>query len=120
MIRRCLKHFNSIKVRLELLPTLSTLPGCLFQFHKGTIRTYYIRGKIKRCSHFNSIKVRLELSFSTEYVKAVANFNSIKVRLELLVVPIALITCLYFNSIKVRLEPFQPINQIFFHHISIP
>ena len=33
-------HFNSIKVQLELAGAGSMLGGLLFQFHKGTIRTY--------------------------------------------------------------------------------
>ena len=32
-------HFNSIKVRLELIYALGLLAAYLFQFHKGTIRT---------------------------------------------------------------------------------
>ena len=32
-------HFNSIKVRLELLVVLLLTRFALFQFHKGTIRT---------------------------------------------------------------------------------
>ena len=52
--------FNSIKVRLELLPASSPSPLSGFQFHKGAIRTAGSRGFTARHSYFNSIKVRLE------------------------------------------------------------
>ena len=32
-------HFNSIKVRLELIQITCSLKALRFQFHKGTIRT---------------------------------------------------------------------------------
>ena len=34
-----LRHFNSIKVRLELIYALGLIGSYLFQFHKGAIRT---------------------------------------------------------------------------------
>ena len=34
-------YFNSIKVRLELIYLLGLIGSYLFQFHKGTIRTFY-------------------------------------------------------------------------------
>ena len=51
-------HFNSIKVRLELLVAGGVLPG--FQFHKGTIRTVVLLLLTMMLNDFNSIKVRLE------------------------------------------------------------
>ena len=55
------RNFNSIKVRLERA-TLGTRcnRGPLFQFHKGTIRTFCVISLFGRVGHFNSIKVRLE------------------------------------------------------------
>ena len=54
-------HFNSIKVRLELLLAFSTDENLEFQFHKGTIRTALKKLSVARHGNFNSIKVRLEL-----------------------------------------------------------
>ena len=53
-------HFNSIKVRLELI--LSNFQRVLlkFQFHKGTIRTLFPLALLRIKFNFNSIKVRLE------------------------------------------------------------
>ena len=54
-----------------------------FQFHKGTIRTYWrVRYKITASAYFNSIKVRLELNKDKARRLLDWNFNSIKVRLE--------------------------------------
>ena len=98
-------HFNSIKVQLELgIGGLTQWVFNEFQFHKGTIRTYYniyqfrhikfqfhkgtIR-TIQRCFlslfeiYFNSIKVQLELNPLTSSFKCNPYFNSIKVQLEL-------------------------------------
>ena len=59
----CFFNFNSIKVRLERFPTCPCMGfWCLFQFHKGTIRTCNIRDSCYHISNFNSIKVRLEPS----------------------------------------------------------
>ena len=53
-------NFNSIKVRLELTGLQPDSTRRLFQFHKGTIRTYpEYRSRVNQC-YFNSIKVRLE------------------------------------------------------------
>ena len=57
-----LRHFNSIKVRLELSD------------HSDLTR--------QTSTNFNSIKVRLEQKAAKKAEKARANFNSIKVRLE--------------------------------------
>ena len=76
-------HFNSIKVRLEHTRAANTILNPIFQFHKGTIRTYtrfvntllsplfqFHKGTIRTLwwalpalpiRYFNSIKVRLEL-----------------------------------------------------------
>ena len=53
-------NFNSIKVRLELAALIHSTQLAQFQFHKGTIRTFWSsdRGGAER--DFNSIKVRLE------------------------------------------------------------
>ena len=57
-------NFNSIKVRLELKEKVrKNALVCLFQFHKGTIRTEVFDMMTTGESHFNSIKVRLERGF---------------------------------------------------------
>ena len=97
----------------------------LFQFHKGTIRTFAIIPAAERQGNFNSIKVRLELNslylvfFLTRFqfhkgtIRTVndpsisdseRHFNSIKVRLELDSPMITFEEMQNFNSIKVRLE----------------
>ena len=40
---------------------MNAFPKQLFQFHKGTIRTVQIHGRGVVTIHFNSIKVQLEL-----------------------------------------------------------
>ena len=79
-----INNFNSIKVQLELTEASGTAMLCIFQFHKGTIRTFstffaagflslfqFHKGTIRTCcltrvssriSYFNSIKVQLEPS----------------------------------------------------------
>ena len=59
-----LRHFNSIKVRLELR---------------------FLDPIRRPASHFNSIKVRLELLDHVALADADEYFNSIKVRLELMI-----------------------------------
>ena len=58
-----IRHFNSIKVRLEQVYQGS---GWMllhpFQFHKGAIRTQMHLSHSTLLFHFNSIKVRLEPS----------------------------------------------------------
>ena len=55
------QDFNSIKVRLELPPRTRPLPSPpAFQFHKGTIRTANRPAFMFCGNNFNSIKVRLE------------------------------------------------------------
>ena len=100
----------------------------LFQFHKGTIRTFVSSSLIEYVTYFNSIKVRLELRLHQEKGLEWVHFNSIKVRLELSSsTPVRAdevfqfhkgtirtgtwterwFTFFNFNSIKVRLE--QPL-----------
>ena len=56
-----LPYFNSIKVRLEQgILRDATLIVALFQFHKGTIRTFSALDACCYYLDFNSIKVRLE------------------------------------------------------------
>ena len=81
---RLAKNFNSIKVRLEPV-NLQETAGTkhLFQFHKGTIRTYWSRAlQSPLCRNFNSIKVRLERRSLWPIYYFDRYFNSIKVRLE--------------------------------------
>ena len=60
-ICRCPPYFNSIKVQLELDYFTGVLPTSqLFQFHKGTIRTFVPPLLALLDLYFNSIKVQLE------------------------------------------------------------
>ena len=81
--RRVQRHFNSIKVRLELAYHQDIDHEALFQFHKGTIRTKRLEFHPFRLINFNSIKVRLEPSEVSAWSQYDRDFNSIKVRLEL-------------------------------------
>ena len=61
MISLVLLYFNSIKVQLELDDAHHALLLTVFQFHKGTIRTFYDFDNDFIDKNFNSIKVQLEL-----------------------------------------------------------
>ena len=76
-------NFNSIKVRLERFTYPANSLSSLFQFHKGTIRTFIM----------------------VLFLYSLFDFNSIKVRLEREPITIPCLPSIYFNSIKVRLEP---------------
>ena len=80
---RTIRNFNSIKVRLEQGNREAHIRGRGFQFHKGTIRTKGVRPFPNIDRNFNSIKVRLELSDVLNSSDCHLHFNSIKVRLEL-------------------------------------
>ena len=54
----------------------------IFQFHKGTIRTWFAKHRKIDELYFNSIKVQLELEFVADNYHIFRNFNSIKVQLE--------------------------------------
>ena len=137
------QYFNSIKVQLELLSKVHWLRFVkVFQFHKGTIRTFGFQTKIPILSYFNSIKVQLErggfhfprspvLYFNSIKVQLellvlwlvvcfLHNFNSIKVQLELHLVRHSKIASTYFNSIKVQLEQMYCMLVRIFVTISIP
>ena len=120
-----LLHFNSIKVQLELSTVWCCNSSPIFQFHKGTIRTYrcvpvldyahvfqFHKGTIRTPGHnhkqlfvtnFNSIKVQLERWGRGVPWTVLWNFNSIKVQLDSLT-KLSFTFLLYFNSIKVQLE----------------
>ena len=66
-----LRHFNSIKVRLELFMLHKLIEPVLFQFHKGTIRTLPANPPSAPPDNFNSIKVRLELRFAMTIIHIV-------------------------------------------------
>ena len=66
MIRR-FGHFNSIKVRLKLIETTTAPPRTPFQFHKGTIKTFFVKVYLRKKINFNSIKVRLKPVKSKAY-----------------------------------------------------
>ena len=100
-----LAHFNSIKVRLELVQRGFDEHERLFQFHKGTIRTRNLEAtrphKDEFQFHKGTIRTRsgcpfspalLQFQFHKGTIRTIyrvttkqysINFNSIKVRLEL-------------------------------------
>ncbi len=116
-----------------------------FQFHKGTIRTFYfsyslalsvyfnsIKVQLEQVpedqsnqskNYFNSIKVQLELTTSGENNLVIINFNSIKVQLELEKSSFTALALAYFNSIKVQLELSKPIRShieaVYFNSIKV-
>ena len=97
-------NFNSIKVQLEPEYTSSsfTFPF-VFQFHKGTIRTYHGTHGSCRNSHFNSIKVQLEHKFPQRSFHSILYFNSIKVQLEHIDVQIdTLVSVFQFHKGTIR------------------
>ena len=77
----------------------------IFQFHKGTIKTFTSSAGSSSPNYFNSIKVRLKLG-SLLHRLYDGNFNSIKVRLKhsLCLNPFLQVFQTDFNSIKVRLK----------------
>ena len=83
-------HFNSIKVRLKLMTTISSGLTMTFQFHKGTIKTSNWSRFAYNGLYFKSIKVRLKLPNRKGNERRVRHFNSIKVRLKLSVFPFQL------------------------------
>ena len=76
------QNFNSIKVQLELETRLYIITFCLFQFHKGTIRTLRLYSVDEDNHNFNSIKVQLERKVEKLIEELSRDFNSIKVQLE--------------------------------------
>ena len=59
---KILIDFNSIKVQLKLQISIPLyVSDILFQFHKGTIKTFYEYLLHHHHLHFNSIKVQLKL-----------------------------------------------------------
>ena len=75
-------YFNSIKVRLKQTINNSSGEFIIFQFHKGTIKTYAGMILKKNLGYFNSIKVRLKHACLALAQMQLAYFNSIKVRLK--------------------------------------
>ena len=110
---------------MTLMPFLS-----IFQFHKGTIKTFTLTLETSVLSDFNSIKVQLKHTQASGKAGYADNFNSIKVQLKPLTgglyVPSssqfqfhkgtiktrlrsrAKVVYHYFNSIKVQLKLCRP------------
>ena len=103
-ICRCPPYFNSIKVQLELDYFTGVLPTSqLFQFHKGTIRTFVPPLLALLDLYFNSIKVQLEpISEQSIHCNTEFQFHkgTIRTYFAFHLIPISA----YFNSIKVQLE----------------
>ena len=75
-------NFNSIKVRLEPLPSQNGSLSSLFQFHKGTIRTNYFTMSFKNIILFQFHKGTIRTVQNSYDTVDEDDFNSIKVRLE--------------------------------------
>ena len=75
-------NFNSIKVRLERHAESAKLLQLLFQFHKGTIRTFTLNSLFIHLLKFQFHKGTIRTSQTLGFVFAEHHFNSIKVRLE--------------------------------------
>ena len=75
-------HFNSIKVRLEQAIDTELLHPLLFQFHKGTIRTYSCFVHFISFPKFQFHKGTIRTLSRSQEQNPFYNFNSIKVRLE--------------------------------------
>ena len=83
IIHRLLLNFNSIKVRLELYPFFFLPWKSVFQFHKGTIRTWSGTANDDKLLVFQFHKGTIRTETNQLYVANFMYFNSIKVRLEL-------------------------------------
>ena len=103
VLASCMR-FNSIKVRLELLPSLGRTKSVWFQFHKGTIRTHSCRISSLSVSSFNSIKVRLEPRRPPHRWGSVWKFQFHKGTIRTERQGSVVLLQGSFNSIKVRLE----------------
>ena len=91
-------YFNSMKVRLEQSELANNDAVSKFQFHEGTIGTFFQHLRRQLIRDFNSMKVRLERSGRK------STFPGLK----------------YFNSMKVRLEPRPRLARMLTRPISIP
>ena len=115
-----LLNFNSIKVRLEQDKVRKNATVCLFQFHKGTIRTKDSASSIGQIFHFNSIKVRLEpICKHSSLLPHLFQFHKGTIRTKYRVCP-RFLHSPYFNSIKVRLELHAMPLALPSNEISIP
>ena len=74
-IASCNSYFNSIKVQLEQQFVSYFSAKSVFQFHKGTIRTFLFPSMWFTCIHFNSIKVQLELKFAQKQIHRPGKFQ---------------------------------------------
>ena len=77
--------FNSIKVRLKHDVIQNCVPAqVIFQFHKGTIKTYcWILVRVLR-HEFQFHKGTIKTQGNAADIRVHSHFNSIKVRLKLL------------------------------------
>ena len=104
-IEEAKQSFNSIVVRLKVgQVALRDIHGAQFQFHSGSIKSFFVQARFKRLSwfqfHSGSIKsAQLEVGASRR-----ACFNSIVVRLKAPCRWIMSSRNLGFNSIVVRLK----------------
>ena len=99
-----LRNFNSIKVQLELIYSPFARCQSLFQFHKGTIRTFAPRRALLDDILFQFHKGTIRTEERLPFLLTKRNFNSIKVQLEPTPSAVATSCKPYFNSIKVQLE----------------
>ena len=75
-------NFNSIKVRLKRNLVNGINGSLVFQFHKGTIKTYTFEKQAYQDSPFQFHKGTIKTRIRTKAAEFKGNFNSIKVRLK--------------------------------------
>ena len=100
-------HFNSIKVRLKPSSFISWISlSALFQFHKGTIKTFIRIVSTAYLCYFTSIKVRLKQDFDpVEPFPDKFQFHKGTIKTINFILNM-MMSMMDFNSIKVRLKPY--------------
>ena len=102
--------FNSIKVQLELILILRlTLTSLIFQFHKGTIRTFPSTVKMPCYGYFNSIKVQLEPVLPLEQPKnKTFQFHKGTIRTHFLIRCVCILLIFQFHKGTIRTGTWIP------------
>ena len=103
-------YFNSIKVQLEQEVEDKDERDKLFQFHKGTIRTFLHSHYKPQRQTFQFHKGTIRTQVLRLRLLMHLNFNSIKVQLEQATLENTQSIKNNFNSIKVQLEPAKPLQ----------
>ena len=106
-------YFNSIKVQLKLCQRKATLCVCIFQFHKGTIKTPLHLCAALVPSYFNSIKVQLKLA-PLWCLDGIRQFQFHKGTIKTVLYISSVFAFSYFNSIKVQLKQYRDLFFLMF------